>query len=647
MTIETASAVQLRKFATEVLRSGELWGVVDAEGWQKLTNNPFESGRTQLWTSRSAAEKGAQAGTAKRICLSDFLYEFAEDAEMSREGLVLYWSGEEGGSKSTVSSILNALKVYAAKINFALPGRPEKYCTSHVRSREAGSITFAVDDVTPATTALPLEKGHQAFRRRANSDLESCCDYHSDVVANIDFHPLIAAVDRAFSEHRPLVVSPDVIWLTIAQGLSHHILNNAESLRSRFVLHEGKQTLTARCDGFVKGSPENPWGEVIGQFSEQIRGHIQSDAHALFVADFSTTGTVERVASEIVLMEAMQHYFDYRAMAVCGIPSITLQGTVEDWERIRARVDRLSEFGLEWWAEKLRPVCDEFVAAARGQIDVRHWRRIYKLIPAYGMRCFNGWIGALIPYVGHDGVPRMRNGYFSGETMNVKSMPNGLALAPFVFETRNGETETRWPMEFIAGFSGVEQNPKTLALRPKIGWAVRDGDPFTQLFQQMQTAHVVLPALAGEWQCGYLDGVPGDLQRFLTQCDGALLFGRSGAPRFTLFGRKQVQVLRTFSLLTPDGCKDEDDWMSRGRQDGEPVYLLKVGDCSDGGVFAIDTGRHRKGDWPVIYFKRGGTVIVGECPVVAGNFTEVMGVLMKTGDRPFVPAEACKKLQDV
>jgi len=33
-------------------------------------------------------------------------------------------------------------------------------------------------------------------------------------------HPLLGAVHVAFAEHRPLVLSPDALWLTILQGVA-------------------------------------------------------------------------------------------------------------------------------------------------------------------------------------------------------------------------------------------------------------------------------------------------------------------------------------------------------------------------------------------------------------------------------------------
>src|SRR6266496_6800098 len=57
------------------------------------------------------------------------------------------------------------------------------------------------------------------------------------------FHGLAAAIFHAYNNHQHLRLTPDDIWLTIAQGVSHHINYNAENFRSRFVNHEGKKTL--------------------------------------------------------------------------------------------------------------------------------------------------------------------------------------------------------------------------------------------------------------------------------------------------------------------------------------------------------------------------------------------------------------------
>jgi hypothetical protein len=75
------------------------------------------------------------------------------------------------------------------------------------------AITFPVDDVTPAGSPLPTHAlaevvgAHMALGAPARAVIETPA-----------IHPLLAAVHVAFAEHRPLVLSPDTIWLTIAQG---------------------------------------------------------------------------------------------------------------------------------------------------------------------------------------------------------------------------------------------------------------------------------------------------------------------------------------------------------------------------------------------------------------------------------------------
>jgi hypothetical protein len=48
------------------------------------------------------------------------------------------------------------------------------------------------------------------------------------------------------------------------------------------------------------------------------------------VCDFSTTGPVERVVSQVVLMDALRKYFTYVIRTICGIPTVTLEGTPAD-----------------------------------------------------------------------------------------------------------------------------------------------------------------------------------------------------------------------------------------------------------------------------------------------------------------------------
>ncbi|MBD1911115.1 DUF4419 domain-containing protein [Leptolyngbya sp. FACHB-16] len=266
-----------------------------------------------------------------------------------------------------------------------------------MENSQAGTSTvFEVSGVAQADKPLPEVPYYEAVEAllrkptpqgwgdQANSiklpkrTIESCSQYHGQLVDNVLFHPFVEAVHIAFSDHRPLCLSPDMIWLLISQGLANHINNNTEQLRHQFVKHQGKVKIKIQQNGFVKGSPKNPWSEVFKEFSEAIRQHIGDETHELLIPTFSTTGLVERAVSEIVLLDAVQSYFDYELDTSCGIPKIKLEGTVADWQELRQRTEKLAQFNLHWWVDPLIPILEQFIRAAQGNPDQNFWQVIYK-----------------------------------------------------------------------------------------------------------------------------------------------------------------------------------------------------------------------------------------------------------------------------
>src|SRR5262245_36947832 len=83
------------------------------------------------------------------------------------------------------------------------------------------SVTFAVSDVSPTTKPLPEIPYPQAVAAFLDGPVESCSCYHGRLVANVRSHPLVGALHAAFRDHRPVCLSPDIVWLTLAQGLAH------------------------------------------------------------------------------------------------------------------------------------------------------------------------------------------------------------------------------------------------------------------------------------------------------------------------------------------------------------------------------------------------------------------------------------------
>jgi hypothetical protein len=65
-------------------------------------------------------------------------------------------------------------------------------------------------------------------------------------------HALFTAFLRAYNSHEDIVLSPDDIWLMICIYFSKYVNENAEQLRTIFVDHEGKKTLTIFQMGMIE-----------------------------------------------------------------------------------------------------------------------------------------------------------------------------------------------------------------------------------------------------------------------------------------------------------------------------------------------------------------------------------------------------------
>jgi len=295
-------------------------------------------------------------------------------------------------------------------------------------------------------------------------------------------NPLIEAVHLAFSQHRPLILSPDSIWLTIVQGFGHHVHENAENLRDRIVRHQGKKALVV----FAASLARDQWPLLISQFSSMIHANSDAVLYETLMCDFSTTTPTIRTASEVALMDVYERYFEYIISCVCGTPQNTLQGTPEDRQRMRDRVEVLATYDLQWWISRLIPILDEFVATAKGRPNRDFWQAVYKPKQAYGAEVATGWITDLFPYLG-DPPTRRKNNLLekaridwvypaSSQRMfatgiSPKQFPSGLSRAPVKVKLPgNSEQE----VDLLGGFFGVGQNPKDNALFPVISWALTE-----------------------------------------------------------------------------------------------------------------------------------------------------------------------------
>ena len=76
---------------------------------------------------------------------------------------------------------------------------------------------------------------------------------------------------EAYNRHGEIILSPDDIWIQICLGFSHHVNANSESLRKKFVDHEGQKELVVYYP-----QNENPlavgfrWEQMFDGFEKEL-----------------------------------------------------------------------------------------------------------------------------------------------------------------------------------------------------------------------------------------------------------------------------------------------------------------------------------------------------------------------------------------
>ena len=179
----------------------------------------------------------------------------------------------------------------------------------------------------------------------------------------------VGAATTAYGYHSDLVIRPDDIWITILSQFSFYVNARAEELRYKFVKHEGKKKLTVTVVGYSVYNA--PYDDMTRKFLDLISENIvDSSLREWFLPGFSTTTKTDEVVAAATAMCTFQEYFSYKYELICGIPHVTLEGTVDDWELLATKIERLLEFDdgsgvLFEWLDLLRVVMGNFVESAK------------------------------------------------------------------------------------------------------------------------------------------------------------------------------------------------------------------------------------------------------------------------------------------
>jgi len=188
--------------------------------------------------------------------------------------------------------------------------------------------------------------------------------------------PVLNGFYLAHSNHYPIRIKPDHIWLLIIQAFSNHVNVNAEILRDLFVDFDGKETLKVN---YPLSSIEQVDKKILENFSEQINSQMEKflgkEVLETLTPNFTTTDYNSTIICKISIMGAFKKYFKYEMhLCGCGVPYIILEGTAEDYEKIITKAKKLEKYDFDWYINRIIPHIQKMVDAKKGNIDIKYFK---------------------------------------------------------------------------------------------------------------------------------------------------------------------------------------------------------------------------------------------------------------------------------
>ena len=371
---------------------------------------------------------------------------------------------------------------------------------SKIVARTQGSITFVVDEnLTPINDFYDYLYTGESIAKHMLSEEQIPVDAQRIIATSFSGEnnlklmgkdAFYRSIVEAYANHQSITLSPDMVWLVISQGFARYVNAHAETMRPKIVNHNGKMDLAIQTSKDLL-KEDVDWPSLIGDFASQINKYTKGGIAKTITADFSTTGTVERVASQITLMESVKSYFEYIVYRIaCGIPSVKLQGTAADWRRVLEKTKQLEQYGLGKWVGELQPILKEFIKAAEGTPNQSFWKNIVKRQNTERLKggvCspdkpteLDGWLLKLFPD---------ENGKTLDKVSHTKDMPAEYVRVGFkyrVINPLNGKLMSETPMELWAGFIGAKVDKEKNMVTPNVGWLVRVAESDDDILKELK-----------------------------------------------------------------------------------------------------------------------------------------------------------------
>jgi len=183
------------------------------------------------------------------------------------------------------------------------------------------------------------------------------------------------ALYLAYVRHGELVLSPDDVWLQINHCFCKYANKFQDKLRNKIVPYDDafmqyKSNLTEEEKKFAILKPKHKdlvviydetepnaqdlrdkgfrWDLIINKLSDILRKNTNNVLSSKLECNFSTTGPIEKVSSQISLMTIFEKYSIWNYIKViCGIQKVHFLGEEKDWIDLEKKLLKLKDYELK------------------------------------------------------------------------------------------------------------------------------------------------------------------------------------------------------------------------------------------------------------------------------------------------------------
>lgn len=313
----------------------------------------------------------------------------------------------------------------------------------------------------------------------------------SDDLATVSGGPdgFYNAFATAYANHLPLTLSPWHCWLMIARNMSRFIALDAERVRHLFVSHSGQKSLEVEV-------VHEDWAGGIRALVEKTK---EEGTKVDLDVQFSVEDPASEIASKVMVLDSLQAYFRYTMRFSCGIPEFHVLGTQEDWQTLAAKVAELKALvdslpakeqpeeeakflgppdhaqKVSKWIENLLPVLGH-IGRCDGEADARFWASPFHVLDhGYGHE-ISGWVQAFFLYGKNNNYVCDYRYTLDFDPWKSTVDPDDLCISHARVPLHVNDNGREYDAVMVAGFFGVSQDPDTLAIVPRTGWAVGVGE---------------------------------------------------------------------------------------------------------------------------------------------------------------------------